>query len=380
MAYDYQFYYSETILFPGPSWVELSNAVNFTINVGRREQLDQYSTATASVTLRYPTGYASPISALKTGTFFKIDNINSGFTEFTGVISNVSVNYGIPYVSNVGNADYITIDCESWFASLSRMSGNNYAMATGLLASQLSSAQTQTGVSLVGTGWANTLDGTTISNTWGDWLNQTALTINGRLIDAAINQEIVVVSPYSLVQSSVSFTDGPDGVLTQTYNQISFTSLADNFYTQVTVVPESFGSATVTQAGATVPYRTYTVNTFNASTSQATDYANYLLGNYGTSQLSIASISCSEKGQPDAFVLDQVGTSFGSSGIWACVGAQTSVTFRGTTYACIVEGCTVTGTPEDTIYTFYLSGADLNDYLILNNAVFGKLDSNRLGY
>jgi hypothetical protein len=40
----------------------------------------------------------------------------------------------------------------------------------------------------------------------------------------------------------------------------------------------------------------------------------------------------------------------------------------------------VTATPESSRYTFYLSGADLNNYLILNSTVFGTLNNNKLGY
>jgi hypothetical protein len=56
------------------------------------------------------------------------------------------------------------------------------------------------------------------------------------------------------------------------------------------------------------------------------------------------------------------------------------VAFRGTTYQCIVEGVTMSASPASSSFTFHLSGADLNAYLILNNAVFGRLDFNKLGY
>jgi hypothetical protein len=61
-------------------------------------------------------------------------------------------------------------------------------------------------------------------------------------------------------------------------------------------------------------------------------------------------------------------------------GVQVTVTFRGTVFTCIIEGVSITATPESSRYTFYLSGADLNAYLILDNTVFGKLNENKLGY
>jgi hypothetical protein len=62
------------------------------------------------------------------------------------------------------------------------------------------------------------------------------------------------------------------------------------------------------------------------------------------------------------------------------VGVQLKVLFRGQTYVCIVEGGALSATPERVGLTLYVSGADLNAYLILDNATFGKLDSNRLGF
>jgi hypothetical protein len=62
------------------------------------------------------------------------------------------------------------------------------------------------------------------------------------------------------------------------------------------------------------------------------------------------------------------------------IGAQVSVAFRGTTFQCIVEGVTISATPAGSRYTYFVSGDALNDYLLLDNAVFGRLDFNRLGY
>ena len=376
MINEYEAYYSTTV---AGTYTKIPNLVDFTINVGRRNQLDQYGSATASLVFRYPTGYASPITALVTGNYIRITGTEGGIVDFSGTISNVRVKYGIPYSGGVGNADFLYVDCESWFASVGRMQGNGYAMASDTVLNQMLDMSSETGLSSTSTS-NQVLAATTVNTTWGDWINRTAMTINGRIIDAAQNQQLVLVSPFKLYQSFVTFTDAATGDGLQKYNQIEFLSLADNFYTQITVDPESYSAVTVTKAGATVPYRNYKTNTFNSSTSQATDLANYLLGNYGTSSFAIASITASQRSQGAYFLLDQVGVLFGSAGIFACVGAQVNVVFRGTTFACVVEGCTVSGNVNDTNYTFHLSGADLNAYMILNNTVFGQLDYNKLGY
>jgi hypothetical protein len=376
MINEYEAYYSTTV---AGTYTKIPNLVEFTINVGRRNQLDQYGSATASLVFRYPTGYASPITALVTGNYIRITGTEGAPVNFSGTISNVRVKYGIPYSGGVGNADFLYVECESWFASVGRMQGNGYAMASDTVLNQMLDMSSETGLSSTSTS-NQVLAATTVSTTWGDWINRTAMTINGRLVDAAQNQQLRLVSPFKLSQSFVTFTDAETGDGFQKYNQIEFLSLADNFYTQITVDPESYSAVTVTKSGATVPYRNYKTNTFNSSTSQATDLANYLLGNYGTSTFAIASISASQRSQGSYFLLDAVGQVAGSAGIFACVGFQVNVVFRGTTFACVVEGCTVSGNVNDTNYTFHLSGADLNAYLLLDNAVFGKLDNNKLGY
>ena len=353
---------------------EATNLVNVTVNYGRQAQLDQYNANTATVTMRYPNGYASPNASFITGTWVRISVRMVPLTGwqqlFVGRIDNVAVEYGIPYAGNVGNADYVTLSCEGNFAAFGRVQGNNYAMTAKSLAAQTGSCSTETGLNIstnVGFGDTQQFPATTISGTWGDWVNKTVLTMNGRMID--ISDGIMVVNPYYKLNPFFgNFSDTVNDASNHSYEQIAFTSLADNYYTQVTVTPESFSPATVSTGSA--PYRTYQVNTLNASTAQATDYANYLLSNYKTPALRIASVTCNlnaQVGQIPAYGMDYIST-------------QISVAFRGTTYRCVIEGATFSGTPTSASATFYLSAQDLNNYLLLNDAVYGTLNNNKLGY
>ena len=105
-----------------------TDVVSVTANVGRRRQLDQYNANTASVVMRYPNGYSSPNSSWISGTWVTISVSVVGSGLFTGIfvgrISDVSVEYGIPYQGSVGNADYVTISLESNFAGWGHMQGN----------------------------------------------------------------------------------------------------------------------------------------------------------------------------------------------------------------------------------------------------------------
>ena len=357
----------------------LTNLQGIQISLGRGAQLDQVKASTATFELRYPTGYASPVTALVSGTYIKIENTTgSAYTIWRGRISDVSARYGIPFVSGVGQADFLSVTCEGNFAAVGRMQGENYAMSAGGLSQQCLDAYNESGVEIqfITSGGEPQMAATTVSSTWADWVARAALTVNARLWDSSTANGSWIVSPFFSNVSTVNFSDTENNATNQIYNQINFDSLSDNFYTQIQVDPESYGVATVTQAGASLPYRTYQVNTLNDSTSQATDYANYLLANYGTARFAISSFTCMAEAQ-SSFQLDKIGY---TSKLGASPGTQVSVAFRGTTYQCIIEGVTMSATPAGASFTYFVSGADLNAYLILDNTVFGKLNENKLGY
>jgi hypothetical protein len=362
----------------GVSWTALTNVQNIQFSIGRQAQLDQIKSSYGSFEMRYPTGYASPVTALVSGTVVRIQNTTgTPYTVWLGKIDNVTVQYGIPFAGGVGPQDYVNVTIEGAFAALGRMQGNGYSMAAGTITSQMTDASTETGLSLTFDGTAaQTLAATTINSTWGDWVNRVCQSTNSRIWDSFDYLSTAVISPFSSNVSTVNFSDTANDSTNQVYNQINFDSLADNFYTQVTVTPESFGSATVTKVGATVPYRTYQTNTLNASTLQASDYASYLLSNYETPRFAISSFSCMAEAQA-SFQLDKIGA---VNTLAYAPGTQVAVAFRGTTYQCIIEGVNVSASPAGAMFTYYVSGADLNAYLILDNTTFGKLDNNKLGY
>lgn len=352
-----------------------TNVQNVTVNIGRRAQTDQYGANTATVTMRYPDGYNSPNSFFITDNWVvisvRLGTTGTYYVIFTGRISDVEVQYGIPYVGVTGNADYVTLFCEGLFAAFGRAQGNNYAMTANNLASQTFQCSTQTNLTLnnvfTGLGPRQAYPATTVSSTWGDWVNRILLTSNGRYTEVgdimALNDQYKKYTPvYG------GFSDTTNDATNHSYEKIGFTSLADNYYTQVTVTPESFGAATV-QTGA-APYRTYAVNTLNASTAQATNNANMLLAIYKTPAMRISSITCNLNAQ------------IGDIPAYGCTQGPVSLTvlLRGTTYKCVLEGSTFSGTPESASATFYVSAFDLNNFFVLDDTTYGTLDNNRMGY
>jgi hypothetical protein len=380
MPQNYQVSYSYEGL--APTFIPLTNVQSINLSTGRQRQLDQYNASTGTIEIRYPTGYASPLTYLIPGNYIRVENLTTGMVLTSAYISNTVIEYGIPYVGGVGNSDRLTVSIEGVFAQVGRQQGEGYAMPADTLYNQLDIAGGASHVPM-NTSVNNTqpLSGTTVSSTWGDWLNKVLLTLNGRIWDFDdINMRIS--TPFEQKIGTINFSDAANNATNQVYNALNFGSYGDNFYTQVTVDPEGFAPVTV-DTGVGGNYRTLVMNTLNASTSQATDFANYLLSNYKNQDFELLSISCLAEAQA-VFKLDQISAYYPGYGVetgfGSLPGTQVNVTFRGTVFSCVIEGATMSATPESSTYTYYVSGADLNAYLLLNNAVFGRLDFNKLGY
>ena len=129
MPQNYQVSYSYEGLLP--TFVVLDNVQEINLSVGRQRQLDQYNASTGSIDIRYPTGYASPITYLVPGNYIKVENLTTGIVLFIGVINNTVIQYGIPYAGGVGNADRLSISIEGVFAQLGRKQGERTRRGAG---------------------------------------------------------------------------------------------------------------------------------------------------------------------------------------------------------------------------------------------------------
>ena len=100
-------------IFDGTTTITLSNVQSINFKTGRERQLDQYSSLSGSIVVRQP---SAPNSMIVPGSFVYVQwkNGASYDQQFFGVISNVQLEYGIPYAGGVGNADYLIISVEGY--------------------------------------------------------------------------------------------------------------------------------------------------------------------------------------------------------------------------------------------------------------------------
>ena len=377
----------EVILDPnGASPTTLTDVQNVTVNTGRQALMDNFRATTAEIVCRYPNGYASPISGLLPGERVRINMEETGtglyaFTVFEGFISDVEIEYGIPYASNVGPADYLTITLEGGLAAWARANGNDYVFLTDDVSDQITDASIQTGLSAFPhpAAYFNTfmVAGTTVNGSWADWLNNLVFTFAGRILDNSGALTIRNYQPAEVI-STQTFSDVA-GTNKVQYDQINFDSLAQNYYTQVTIVPPS-GVEQIASSGAG-PYRNLQLNNnLSASNGQALDVANWYLGNYDTPAIELASLHVNMNDDSAQYIKEIIDNTLPFGETVLGVSRQVNVTFRGTTYTVIIEGAALSASPGQCGVTLYVSGADLNAYLVLDDAVFGTLDNNKLGF
>lgn len=361
----------------GTTWSSLANVQQISGFIGRQQLVDNFEPSRMTITARYPTGFSAPNSALVVDTQIRVKRTGSAYTMWTGRIRNVTVEWDKPYNAGTGTgvSDYVTIECEGALAQWGRLQGNGLSVAASDLLTQISNVLSGTNLQYGTTYTATTapsLGASTVDDSLANWLNITCATIGATIKDGS-DSNIVGVNGRDWVGNlPVEFSDTTNDSTHQVYDNIVFDSVAADFFTEVEVKTNGYGDVVVSTG--TAPFRTYRINTFSASASQATDLANYLLGVFGDNGFGIAEISCKSEAQ-NSWSLDL------GYGWWDIIGYATNVTFRGSTFRCTVLGSSFTANVDSgSQFTYYLADAALTPYLILDDAVNGILDTNKLGW
>ena len=164
---------------------------------------------------------------------------------------------------------------------------------------------------------------------------------------------------YTNVQGTL--TDNVTSLSTQiVYDQLAFTGIGDNYWTKAIVEPAGLASQS---AGSGT--RAYTVQTYDVSTTQAGYNAQYLAAQLSSATATPRTVSYLQEAQ---------------GGYYKPVGDIVQITLRGSSYYAAVLSQTWSWTPEATRVTLNLAPYVSNSWLVLNNAVLGRLDYNKLGF
>jgi len=378
-----------------PSWdwrVSFATSTTFTtlpdvqqisISNGRRRQIDDYGVDQLTVESLSPTDWTvtpklgdNIIAWVYTNQYPSYPTYNY-WKMFQGRITNVEIKYGM-----VTNEDSVIITAEGLQAELGRTQINAYAVTSAKTDVQVFDIADSVGLYVGPTSGMSTGSAQTYTGNLKAFVDTEIRTEQGRLRSTPTGPTTLDMGTLNFVGRGALLTgaavtpEWSDGTLTSItnykYQQVKFKSAAEDYYNWITVEP--LGLASQTSTSLSTPIYSYVAQTYDVSTSQALSLAQYLQFKYDTTNSTPRELgfTIGQQARADAVFMLNLISNF--------LGLEINIVLRGVRYYCIIEGVNIQATPDDTRILFYVSSNETNDYLILNNAVYGKLDNNRLGF
>lgn len=365
------------------TYTTLPSVEQISISNGRRRQIDDYGVDQLTVESLFPSAWTvapklgDKIIAWVYTTAYPSYPTYNYWKMFQGRITNVDIKYGM-----VTNQDSVTITAEGLQADLGRTQINAYSVISTNTGTQVFDAANSVGV-YIGAGVGSSIGSAqTYTGNLKAFVDTEVRTEQGRLRSTATAPTALDMGNLDFVPRSALFTgltDTPewsDGTLSSTtnykYQQVQFKSASEDYYNWVTVQP--LGLASQTSSSGTTPIYSYVPDTYDVSTSQALSLAQYLRFKYDntTSTPRQLGFTIGQQSTADAVIFLNLVSAF--------MGLKIQIVLRGVRYYCVVEGVNIQATPDETRILFSVSSNDTNDFLILNDTVYGKLDNNRLGF
>ena len=353
----------------------LTNVQSMVVTKGRRLITDPFKAATAVVSGRD----ISNLPAINIGDVFSITV--QGTTDwpfptdlFNGIVADVKLNYGI-----TPDLDTWQIYAEDTLAQAGRaFIGNNKSLTAGdttLEAAQDVALDLGITVNLIfaDSQSASTVSATSVANdNLLNVLNTLIATEQGRLLGGFASNKIGWVGRNWLTNATPegTFTDGTltaSTTYTAKFDSVTFFSAADNYATQVVTEP-----AGLTPQTAGTGDRVFTLKTYDQTTTQAQNLADYVLASLDVSSDVPYELSVLAETTTNHFPLEAAAD--------AAKGYLLKIILRGVEHDCFVEGATVSVTPESSRFTYSLSSSASKVGFVLDSAMFGVLDTNKLGF
>ena len=360
--------------YTGWVWEEIDNITQVDVQVGRQRDTQPFAASSASITARYPTGFASPLDGFNTNSPIRITRDGNPDALWLGRSTDVRVAWGPVWDGTTGNADTIEITAEGALGSWGRQYLpetvistppeliedvitflNDYVFPTGEFVNTHGELA-----------YINVKADGKFTGYLAEFVQKAGSTIAAIVRDGGGTMQ--VVSKYDQPLSSIEFADTGATATVMVFDTLESDSLRENLIEAVNVT-RADGADVLVGDGETL-----TLNTYSPSTAQATALAEHYLFKYVEPKTELSSISALAEAQ-HTMELDGLGAPF-----WQLPGTRVDVTFRGQTSTHVIEGASMTATPESSRFTYYFTAADPNSYLILDDPIRGRLDENQLGW
>lgn len=349
-----------------PSSAPVNDVISFNCKNGRNTKTDVYASSTGSITFRNP-------SALTAGAIIGVYTTIqvNGRNVYSGYITNIQYNYGIKTTE-----DTATITLEGMLSFMGRGYLNGFTLTgttTGAQAQRVGTSLSGSAKSINNIGTKSLTDTSSYSGAAQNMITALVAMEQGRLVQGAASLSVLgrdvlqdpTANPYNYFD--FKFTDVLPVTSGVTYDAIEFANLTDNYFTQTTVTP-----ASVAPQFAGTGDRNLQISTYDPTTTQADALADYMLAEFVSNTSAPVSIS----------TRNSLTWTFDPAQMISAnpIGWRLPITFRGTTYQAVIEGWSISGSPDDVRYTFMVSDYEENNFLKLNDSLYGRLNYNKLGF
>jgi hypothetical protein len=351
--------------------VSLSNVQNISITKGRIQVQDPFKSSTATVQGRDLDSL--PNIEIGAPIVISASNGTDVFYALFGVVSDVQITYG-----TIPAMDTWVIHCEDAIARVGRsLTTSTFSWSAGTTTAQaaIDTVSNATGgavtVLVAGSPNESTVSAQSLPNTNAlQILNQLATTEQG-YIYANSPTEIGFRLRSEIGQWSLAGDFSDDSLITindvAIFSEVIFRSQADSFADEVVIEPEGLAA----QTAGTGPRR-FSFKSFDQTTTQAKNLADYVLATLVVQDSVPSTIIATSEVQFNNVAM--------RCAIEAGFGVRCGLILREESYNLFVEGSTITATPDQTRFSLNVVSSDALNFFILDSPVFGRLDSDRLGF
>jgi hypothetical protein len=370
---------------------DLTNMVrSVSINRGRNRQMEQFRAGTASVAFYDPTRILDPLNQSSTYYPFvtpraPIQVLANGVPIYTGVVTDWNLDYDFVQAGN-----QTTATCSDNFTVLANMSMNAWTPTQQLSGARVAAVLTRPEVVYQGgysTATGSSTLGGGVSPTW-DVAQGTNVLNYLQLVEASEAGYLFVSAAGTLTfagrttglnpTAAIAFSDTGTGVPYQTLTNSYGDELLYNYVQTKSPAGDVQTTSDATSVSQYQAQQLSKLDLLNSTTTEVAALGNYLKGRYANPVLRFTGVST----QLAALSPTQV-----ASILAADITRIVSVTksFESGTPSSLTQNLIVTGVrheirPGSHIVGFTFESTDSNNYLTLNDPIFGRLDYNLLAF
>jgi len=362
---------------------------SFTRFRGKQNYLDDYSGQQLVLTIKNDNNQVANFSI---GTAVTTSTSGVDFQYFW--VSEIQFNddVGTNTTTGTGKNSTATIYLDDWMTRAGRIQVTNFTLTEELCFKQIWNQFTVASGALPADMAIQPYSPGFYSATAATYTGTLAARINTNLKTEATGGQIYLYNQYlELRKAQVSGTPVTNAVTLKpakgsstgnkyvVYRNFRRISAGQNFLNTVTVQPPVVAAQTAKNSSSVSTYgaRFNSVATASITISQAQNRAQWLANSQSNPNDLRYEVTFTDVMQDNTGIVSLLGN-YGSGSIiyleFVVPGSGTT-----TTKICSIEGIGYSGTPDQTVFTLYLSPMDVYADFLLDSAVYGVLDQNRLG-